>query len=106
MKQLIFYSAPKFHLPEDQQAPIIMVGAGCGIAPFRSFWTDREAALNREDNETAFGPMYVFFGCRQSDADNIYEKETTSLLKKGVISQVFTAFSREPGQKKVGKSSS
>lgn len=96
--------APKFHLPEDPKAGVIMVGAGSGIAPFRSFWIDREHRLSKNNGENgekiSFGPMYLFFGCRRSTKDNIYEQETTSLVKAGVISKVFTAFSREQGQKK------
>uniref|UniRef100_A0A061QHR2 Nitric oxide synthase n=1 Tax=Cupiennius salei TaxID=6928 RepID=A0A061QHR2_CUPSA len=97
-------SVPKFHLPEDESTPIIMVGAGSGIAPFRSFWTDREEKIRKSESEgtdkAAFGPLHLFYGCRQSSVDNIYEKELSSLVKDGVISSVFTAFSREPECKK------
>ncbi|CAL1275646.1 unnamed protein product [Larinioides sclopetarius] len=96
-------SAPRFRLPEDQSSPLIMVGAGSGIAPFRSFWQERDALFEKRKNDSKvppLGQMYLFFGCRQSKLDDIYRSETTRLMKKGVLTQVFTSFSREPGQQK------
>lgn len=92
-------SAPKFHLPEDPRSPILMIGAGSGIAPFRSFWMDRESKITKH-TDAHFGPMYLFYGCRYSAVDNIYAGETANLVKRGVISKVVTAFSREPGCQK------
>lgn len=116
--------ATSFRLPTDKNVPIIMVGSGSGIAPFRSFWQQREYELKTmgtmeepaevvessgdedEDDESGafqepFGKTVLFFGCRQSNVDNIYSHETTPLLRKGVLQKVVTAYSRQPGQKKV-----
>lgn len=51
MRPLIF-SAPNFHLPDDVARPIILVGPGTGIAPFRGFWQHRHA-LKKKQGETA-----------------------------------------------------
>ncbi|GIX99686.1 nitric oxide synthase, inducible [Caerostris extrusa] len=98
-------NAPRFRMPENKAAPIIMVGAGSGIAPFRSFWQERDALSEKYTNGNSLnlGQMYLFFGCRQSKLDDIYKHETSRLQKKGVITKVFTALSREPGQKKGGE---
>ncbi|GFV30175.1 nitric oxide synthase, inducible [Trichonephila clavipes] len=96
-------SAPRFHLPDDSTSPLIMIGAGSGIAPFRSFWHEREAIYENQKKDSSkktLGPMYLFFGCRQSKLDDIYKSETAPLVKKGVITKVFTALSREPGMQK------
>lgn len=93
-----FRSAPGFRLPKDKKVPVIMIGAGSGIAPYRSFWQEREVQIQNGDK---CGKMFLFFGCRQSKVDNIYGPELTSLLRKGVLHEVFLALSREPGQKKV-----
>lgn len=89
-------SAPNFHLPTDSSLPIIMIGAGSGIAPFRSFWTQKEVELKQKN----ISKLILFFGCRQRNLDLIYEHETSPLVRKGVLSRVFNVFSREPGQKK------
>jgi len=75
-----------------------MIGAGSGIAPFRSFWQERDAQI--QNGETC-GKMFLFFGCRDSKIDNIYGPELNNLLKKGVIHELFLAVSREAGHKKV-----
>ncbi|NP_001191505.1 nitric oxide synthase 2 [Aplysia californica] len=95
--------APSFHLPTDPSLPVVMVGPGTGIASFRSFWQQR---MHDRQNMTSqqrdkLGPMVLYFGCRQSDKDDIYGKETQKLKIENVLQDVHTAFSREPGQKKM-----
>ncbi|XP_033108490.1 nitric oxide synthase, brain-like [Anneissia japonica] len=95
-------SAPAFHMPEDKSVPFIMVGPGTGIAPFRSFWQQRyfEMEFKGKESSGKFGDMYLVFGCRHSTTDNIYKLEKSEAHKKGVIKEVLTALSREPGQEK------
>ncbi|GAB6030176.1 hypothetical protein CHUAL_005852 [Chamberlinius hualienensis] len=90
-------SAQSFRLPDDPLAPVIMVGPGTGVAPFRSFWQERYCRLAPLDNKErgTWGKMSLYFGCRKPSM-NIFEEETRLMVKEGIISEVFTAFSREP----------
>lgn len=91
---LFVRSAPNFHLPTDISRPIIMVGPGTGVAPFRGFWHHRKAQLS-ERSDAAVGSMWLFFGCRQRALD-LYKDEKAAMLRDGVLDQVFLALSREP----------
>lgn len=68
-------------MPSDQTLPIIMICGGTGIAPFRGFWQDREKDLERK-NKSSLGDMYLFFGCRDSKKDFLYNKELTNMVLK------------------------
>ncbi|XP_046839565.1 nitric oxide synthase, brain-like isoform X2 [Xenia sp. Carnegie-2017] len=98
--------AHSFHMPEDTSLPVIMVGPGTGIAPFRSFWQQRMFDRNnkiidkgkhqRTSLGQTWGPMSLYFGCRMAQHDNIYKNETNHAMKEGGLDNVYTAFSREP----------
>ena len=92
--------AQSFHMPDDTSVPIVMVGAGTGLAPFRSFWQERMIQM-RENGQSGFGEMYLYFGCRQQNVDDLYKNEIKQLINEKVISTCYTAFSREPYKKKV-----
>ncbi|XP_070205997.1 nitric oxide synthase-like [Littorina saxatilis] len=99
-------AAPSFHLPEDQTLPVIMVGPGTGIAPFRSFWQQRK--VDREMNPVpphgerkGWGEMYLYFGCRKNNIDNIYKDELGQMKAENVLTDYFVSLSREAGQPKV-----
>lgn len=83
-----------FRLPDDNSLPIILIGAGSGIAPFRSFWQEREALANQSGN-SSLGKCILFFGCRSRDIDYLYEEEHKKLLERGILNKVFVALSRE-----------
>ncbi|XP_070568864.1 nitric oxide synthase 1-like [Ptychodera flava] len=96
-------ASPSFHLPMNPSVPIIMVGPGTGIAPFRSFWHQRNYDINRSiqtGNDVNFGDMTLLFGCRNSQMDDIYKKETEYMRENHVLTNVMTALSRERGQPK------
>ncbi|CAH1168649.1 unnamed protein product [Phyllotreta striolata] len=85
-------SAPGFYLPNDSNIPVILVGPGTGIAPFRAFWQHRFALSVK--NKQNFGKMWLFFGCRTRDVD-LYNEEKGEMRKKGILDRVFLALSRE-----------
>ncbi|XP_011646208.1 nitric oxide synthase, salivary gland [Pogonomyrmex barbatus] len=91
-------SAPNFYMPTETEAPIILVGPGTGIAPFRGFWHHRFAQMKLQQNQK-FGKIWLFFGCRQKNLD-LYRQEKKEMLDVGVLDKVFLALSREPGIKK------
>lgn len=84
---------PGFRLPENDQTPIIMVGAGTGIAPYRAFVQHRELADNA-------GKSWLFFGNRNFETEFLYQTEWQSFLKSGALTKMDVAFSRD-GDKKV-----
>jgi cytochrome P450/NADPH-cytochrome P450 reductase len=81
-----------FKLPEDPKVPIIMVGAGTGIAPFRGFIQERAELLK---NKEQVGESLLFFGCRNPDVDYIYKNELQEWSKLGAV-QLRCVFSRAP----------
>lgn len=104
----IYSSAQSFHLPTDGSVPVIMIGNGTGIAPFRSFWQQRMFDLNNrcppESSKTGrrqWGDMLLFFGCRNSHLDDIYRHETDKAKQSRAITAVATAYSRQQGRPKV-----
>ncbi|MGY5709913.1 assimilatory sulfite reductase (NADPH) flavoprotein subunit [Vibrio cincinnatiensis] len=82
----------QFKLPEDDHTPIIMVGPGTGIAPFRSFIQER-------DNRGASGKNWLFFGDRTFTQDFLYQTEWQKYLKSGALSRLEVAFSRDQHEK-------
>lgn len=81
-----------FKLPQDDNAPVIMIGPGTGIAPFRSFVQER-------DNRDAEGKNWLFFGDRTFTQDFLYQVEWQKYLKSGVVNQLDVAFSRDQQEK-------
>lgn len=93
----VFISAPDsgFRLPENPETPIIMVGPGTGIAPFRGFLQAR-SVLKREGR--TLGEARLYFGCR-NEADRLYRDEMEQFEREGIV-RVHTAFSRKEGTDK------
>jgi sulfite reductase (NADPH) flavoprotein alpha-component len=81
-----------FKLPADPATPIIMIGPGTGIAPFRAFIEEREAV-------GAGGKNWLFFGDQHFTTDFLYQAEWLSYLKSGLLTRMNVAFSRDQGQK-------
>ncbi|QSR84660.1 sulfite reductase flavoprotein subunit alpha [Methylacidimicrobium sp. B4] len=84
--------AKHFRLPEDPAASLIMIGPGTGVAPFRAFLQQRGALGHT-------GRNWLFFGEQHRATDFFYEGEFLELQRKGVLSRLDTAFSRDQAQK-------
>ncbi len=82
---------PNFRLPLNGN-PIIMVGAGTGIAPYRAFLQERETNNQKGDS-------WLFFGDRRFNSDFLYQLEWQKLLKKGYLNKIDLAFSRDQKEK-------
>jgi sulfite reductase (NADPH) flavoprotein alpha-component len=81
-----------FRLPSDPAIPVIMIGAGTGIAPYRAFLQEREI-------NGVTGKSWLFFGDRRFRTDFLYQIEWLSYLKDGVLSRMDVAFSRDQAHK-------
>jgi len=88
----VFPNASKFRLPEDPNTPIIMVGPGTGIAPFRAYLQDRRAA-------GAKGKNWLFFGSQKSACNYFYQDEFEGMQKDGFLTRLDLAWSRDQAQK-------
>jgi sulfite reductase (NADPH) flavoprotein alpha-component len=84
--------AHAFGLPVDPNVPVIMVGPGTGVAPFRAFLHERQAAK-------APGRNWLFFGHQRSNCDFFYEDELKAMKDAGVLTRLSLAWSRDAGQK-------
>jgi len=89
---VFLHSNQNFRLPEDPSAPVIMVGPGTGIAPFRAFLEERQAKGESGDN-------WLFFGDQHRATDFLYEEQLTAMVKGGTLTRLDTAFSRDQTQK-------
>jgi sulfite reductase (NADPH) flavoprotein alpha-component len=83
---------PRFRLPQDANAPVIMIGAGTGVAPFRAFLEERESS-------GAGGSNWLFFGDRNFSTDFLYQVEWARLRHSGLLGRHEVAFSRDQAAK-------
>lgn len=89
----IFAQSQKhFRLPENTDTPVIMVGPGTGVAPFRAYLEEREAI-------GAKGKNWLFFGEQRAASDFFYKDQFEGWVKNGILSRFDTAFSRDQAQK-------
>jgi sulfite reductase (NADPH) flavoprotein alpha-component len=86
------HSNKAFRPPTDNNLPMIMVGPGTGIAPFRAFIEERRA-------RGAKGKNWLFFGDQKSASDFLYREELEAYVADGSLSRLSTAFSRDQAEK-------
>ncbi|KAK9765095.1 hypothetical protein K7432_006850 [Basidiobolus ranarum] len=91
-----FIRKSNFRLPKDSQKPVIMVGPGTGIAPFRGFIQER---VYQAEQGKQMGSTLLFYGCRHREEDFLYVDEWESMFQKLPNSELITAFSREQQHK-------
>ncbi|MGH8476933.1 MAG: assimilatory sulfite reductase (NADPH) flavoprotein subunit [Methylococcales bacterium] len=93
-EKLLIYVQPNkvFGLPDNPDIPMIMVGPGTGVAPFRAFLQEREVTR-------AKGKNWLFFGDQHKKSDFVYEHEWEEMLQSGVLSHLHAAFSRDQAEK-------
>jgi sulfite reductase (NADPH) flavoprotein alpha-component len=86
------HTAKHFRVPHDPAAPMMMVGPGTGIAPFRAFLEERRVT-------GAKGRNWLFFGDQKKSTDYLYEEEFTQMQQDGFLTRLDTAFSRDQAEK-------
>ena len=91
----IFVRKSQFRLPVKNSVPVLMIGPGTGVAPFRGFLQERSAASARGDT---VGQTVLYFGCRNKASDYIYEDELVAYEKENLM-KLRIAFSRDQDSK-------
>ncbi|WP_166140944.1 sulfite reductase subunit alpha [Methylosinus sp. RM1] len=81
-----------FSLPDDPNAPVVMIGPGTGVAPFRAFLQERRAI-------GAHGRNWLFFGHQRSDCDFFYADELNAMKSSGLLTRLSLAWSRDGSEK-------
>jgi sulfite reductase (NADPH) flavoprotein alpha-component len=89
---IFLHANANFRLPEDTDAPVIMVGPGTGVAPFRAFLEHRQAYGHKGGN-------WLFFGEQRSASDFLYKDEFQTMQADGTLTRLDTAFSRDQSKK-------
>lgn len=86
------HSNKLFRMPDDLDAPVIMVGPGTGLAPFRAYLEHKQAGCGR-------WPMWLFFGDQREQQDFLYRDEMRAWVENGTLQRLDTAFSRDQKNK-------
>jgi len=89
---VFIHKSPHFRLPDNPNTPIIMVGAGTGVAPFRAFLQERQAVR-------AKGKNWLIFGEQRAECDFYYKDEWEALRQAGFLHRLDLAFSRDQAEK-------
>ena len=85
-------SAKHFHMPENPDTPLIMIGPGTGVAPFRAFLQDRQTT-------GAKGKTWLFFGAQREKCDYAYKEDWENFSRNGVLTKLDCAWSRDQAHK-------
>jgi sulfite reductase (NADPH) flavoprotein alpha-component len=90
--RVFVHPSHRFQLPDDGDRPMIMVGPGTGIAPFRAFLEERQALAAR-------GKNWLFYGDQSRATDFLYEEQLQEFQRGGLLTRLDTAFSRDQAEK-------
>lgn len=90
--RVFVHPSHRFQLPESGDVPLIMIGPGTGVAPFRAFLEERQATA-------ATGKNWLFFGDQCQATDFLYESELNAFQRTGLLTRLDTAFSRDQDEK-------
>jgi len=99
-KLCVFVRPSTFRLPKLKSTPVIMVGPGTGVAPFRGFLQDLIHFHKDKKDDVKVGDWHLYFGCRHKEKDFIYKQELEEAAEKKILARLDVAFSRM-GDKKV-----
>eukprot|EP01026_Neomeris_dumetosa_P022938 TRINITY_DN1977_c0_g1_i3.p1 TRINITY_DN1977_c0_g1~~TRINITY_DN1977_c0_g1_i3.p1 ORF type:complete len:224 (-),score=34.63 TRINITY_DN1977_c0_g1_i3:230-901(-) len=89
-------SGGDFKHPVVLESPIIMIGPGTGVAPFRGFLQQRRAMKSQGGS---CGESWLFFGCRRKDEDYLYQRDLEQFVQDGTLDHLVCAFSRAQQEK-------
>ena len=96
---IVFVRPSAFRIPRDPAVPLVMVGPGTGVAPFRAFV--QELAVGVEAQKKRSAPARLYFGCRREAVDFLYADELKGAVASGALAALRLAFSRDDPGKKV-----
>lgn len=96
-KVRVFNRSSTFRLPKDPSKPILMVGPGTGVAPFRALLQER--SFQKMEKKLNVGSNVLYFGCKKRTLDFLYEDELDAFKKSGILNELHVAFSREQEKK-------
>jgi len=98
-KVVVYIRPSTFRLPKQIATPVVMVGPGTGVAPFRGFLHDAWHLAKAKKDDTKIGDWHLYFGCKSSKKDYIYQEEMEKAKKDGILSRLELAFSRDTEEK-------
>lgn len=93
----VFNRSSTFRLPKESSKPILMVGPGTGVAPFRALLQER--SYQKVTMKQNVGDSVLYFGCKKRALDYLYEDELAAFQASGILTQLHLAFSREQDEK-------
>jgi NADPH-ferrihemoprotein reductase len=93
----VFNRTSTFRLPKDPTTPILMVGPGTGIAPFRGMLQERSHQKTVQKQNV--GASVLYFGCKKRSLDYLYQEELAAFQRSGALTNLHLAFSREQEEK-------
>ena len=94
------FRSNRLRLPQTNE-PLILVGPGTGIAPFRGFWQELEYNSKHRESGKKLPEVVLYTGCRSPQEDFLFHDEMQHARNNGVLSDIHCAFSRVKGKQKV-----